>query len=84
MADMKKYWITKYALTQGIFQVDAELAESSDTMIHARKPNGFASYYHRNEWHHTKQAAVARAKEMQKKKLISLQKQIKKIEALKF
>ena len=84
MAAKKKYWVTKYALTKGIFQVEAELVKSSDVTIRANKPSGITSYYHKNEWYPTKQEAVSRAKEMQKKMLINLQERIKKIEALKF
>ena len=84
MAAKKKYWVTKYALTQGIFQVEAELVKSSDVTIRVSKPSGITTYYHKNEWYLTKQEAVSRAKEMQKKMLISLQERIKKIEALKF
>lgn len=77
-----KVWVTKYALTKGIFEDDVEisgdfphLAQSSPT-----------KYYHGEgkEWHRTKIEAIQRAEEMRKKKVRSLKKQIEKLEKMEF
>jgi hypothetical protein len=44
----------------------------------------YASHFHRPDWHETKEAAIARAEVMRKKKLASLKKQISRLEALSF
>lgn len=46
----------------------------------------FPTYYHEEgkEWHRTKESAIAKAEEMRKKKIASLQKQIKKLENINF
>lgn len=77
-----KVWITKYALTQGIFEAEADESEIFRGMI-AVSPFEF---YHGEgkEWHKTKESAISRAEEMRKKKISSLKKQIKKLENMKF
>lgn len=89
-----KVFITKYALTEGIQEMEAEdcskeVENHKDKMIMVK---GNASedkwicdtYYHGNDWHTTREAAVAHAEEMRKKKIVSLQKSIKKLQAMKF
>lgn len=79
-----KVWITKYALTQGIIEKEAELCESYDGMI--RVSGKFSYYLHGEgkEWHRTKESAIARAEEMRQKKIESLKKQIQKLEEMHF
>lgn len=79
-----KVWITKYALTSGIIETEAE--ECGDDMVRVHNNTFCDSYYHKEgrEWHRTKESAVAKAEEMRKKKIASLQKQIKKLENTNF
>ena len=79
-----KVWITKYALTSGIIETEAE--ECGDDMVRVHNSTFCDSYYHKEgrEWHRTKESAIAKAEEMRKKKIDSLQKQIKKLENMKF
>ena len=84
-----KVWITKYALFQGIFEVDARLCETMDSqngrqMIVVRSPS--TAYYHGNgrEWHTDRASAIKRAEKMRKAKIGSLRKQIEKLESLRF
>ena len=42
---MTKIWITKYALSSGIKERDAELC-GDDDMVAIRTPNGFINYIH--------------------------------------
>lgn len=74
-------YITKYALTEGIFEAEGE------------ESNGYFYYgkggYDRNQacpedWHRTREEAVARAEDMRKRKIASLKKSIAKMEALRF
>ena len=78
-----KAWISKYALTQGILQVsNAEMSEQiltyhDDVMIYSIYGKG-------KTWHLTLDEALDRAEEMRIKKIKSLKKQIKKLEAMTF
>ncbi len=74
-------YITKYALTKGI--VEAEGVEKSVTMIAVKGKFGDA-YYHNNEWHTNKGAAIEMAKRMQNRRIASLQKSMESVKKLKF
>lgn len=78
-----RVWITKYALSAGIYDVAAE--ECGDGMV---KEIGarFSTYYHGEgrEWHRTKESAAARAEELRKAKIKSLKRQLAKLESLTF
>ena len=74
-----KVYITKYALTRGILEADAELNPRFPTMVSTN-----LGHFHGKDWHETKEAAIYRAEEMRTKKIASLKKQIEKLEALKF
>jgi hypothetical protein len=89
-----RVWVTKYALTQGIFEKEAELCDSDKTggMILCRNdPNtnvfwGGLEYYHGEgkEWHYTLESAQARAELMRTKKLASLKAAAEKIKKIDF
>lgn len=79
-----KVFITKYALSAGIFSVDAELAESGDMVKYRREAGAFIEFAHKNEWHSCADKAIARAEEMRISKLKSLDKQAKKVSAMVF
>ena len=78
-----KFWVTKYALSHGILDVNGEVSENCSTMM-CYKSNGQEICVHRQEWHTTKESANAQANKMVKNKIVSLEKQIKKFKALKF
>lgn len=78
-----KAWITKYALTTGIFEITAEITEDGAAYdMHTSIPTFF--HGEGREWHRTKESAIAKAEEMRKKKIASLKKQIEKLEGMKF
>jgi hypothetical protein len=84
-----KAWITKYALTQGIFVVTAEVCTDINTdMVSQLEPKpqwGSITYHGKGrDWHETQAGAVAYAGEMRRKKIVALKKQIAKLEATKF
>lgn len=75
-------WITKYALTTGVYRITAE-GTDCETMI-SDVGQRYQSHFHGNDWHLTESAALARAEEMRTKKIASLQKQIVKLRAMRF
>ena len=83
---MIKVWISKYALTQGIFEIEAEICEGSMTGMVADINNRTFGLYHGEgrEWHKTKEEASKRAEKMRLKKIASLKKQIEKLEKMDF
>jgi hypothetical protein len=78
-----KVWISKYALTQGIFEVEVEDCGNGMVKDNTRS---FQGYYHGNgkEWHITKTGAINMAEFMKNNKINLLRKQIDKLRALKF
>lgn len=77
-----KIYVTKYALTAGIKEHEAEVNGSM-----AIVPIGtgwMTSYFSGNDWHMTANAASIRAEKMRVAKIKSLRKQIAKLEAVKF
>lgn len=81
-----KFFITKYAMTKGIIEADGERCTSSGSpdMIAVGPKNILRQYYHREDWHRTRESAVKRANEMRSAKLKSIDKQRKRIAALTF
>jgi hypothetical protein len=80
-----KVYITKYALTQGIYEAEAErCTDISPTMIELRNPGYVTETFHGNDWHETKEEAVARAEEMRLARVKSLEKSIAKLRKLVF
>lgn len=75
-------WITKYALTQGIFAAECEI---SDDMAICRSGD-FPQFFHREgrDWHRDRDSASARARAMVADKLASLEKQKRKLQKLVF
>lgn len=78
-----KVWITKYALTQGIFSIDAE--DEGGGMVADRRTHA-AIYYHGEgrEWHRTHDAAIVRAEVIRDAKIASIEAQLRKLRAMTF
>jgi hypothetical protein len=77
-------FISKYALTTGILKINAEACFNVDPDMIQDKTSQYPSYYHKGDWHRTREEAVAKAEEMRIRKIASLKKNIKKLETLKF
>ena len=81
-----KAWITKYALTQGIFETEGRVcADIDENMFDAGKDG----CYHNcpagiDEWHRIKESATRTAEQMRLKKIASLEKQLGRLKKLKF
>lgn len=83
MSTRFKAYITKYAMTNGIEEIEAEdCFEISTTMISA--VDGPHKCYHGNDWHRSREMAVKHAEEMRLAKIDSLKKSIAKLEKLRF
>lgn len=84
MRDEKiKAWVTKCALTDGIKLVDAKVCADGGMIAYGNVGYG-DQYAHGKDWHRTPEAALARAEEMRKAKIASLQKSIAKMERIVF
>lgn len=74
-------FITKYALSRGIEEKEVEdCFNINPTMV----SSGGNNYYKGGEWFITRQYAIADAEKRRLKKISSLQKQIAKLEKMKF
>ena len=80
-----KRWISKYALTKGVYEAEGKIIEDSIANgcfviehLYSR------DYFSLKEHHETKEAALAKAESMRLKKIESLKKQIAKLEAMTF
>ena len=77
-----KAWITKYALTRGIYQEIGELRSTCG-------PDYFSvidkhQIFYKGDYFYSKEDAIKNAKEKRKKKITSLEKQIVKLGNLEF
>lgn len=74
-----KVCITKYALTDGIQEMEGKLSEKKYFLS-----NDGVYCIGQKDWHKTRAEAVTRAEEMRKAKIDSLKKQLDRLEKLKF
>lgn len=79
-----KVYITKYVLTKGIVEKEAE--DYGDGTIKVNESDWWLKYFcgEGKEWHRTRESAVKCAEKMRKKKISSLKNQIEKLEKMKF
>jgi len=82
VTDTITVWITKYALTMGIYKVQGEVDEKyPDMLIVSGKVRDI---YHNGHWHRTPEMAIAKAQKMRNAKIKSLRKMLDKLEAMTF
>lgn len=79
---MEKVFITKYALTKGILEKEAEIRDYGYEIAYVK--GGFSSYSLGKEAFRTREQAMERAEKMRLKKIASLKKQIEALEKMKF
>ena len=85
-----KVWITKYALTSGIEEIDSDKVsrlsiDDCGYLTFVRSKVGYCMEgYTKNDYKLDKDSAVAKAEEMRQKKIESLKKQIEKLERMRF
>ena len=78
-----KVWITKYALTVGIFEADVEPYGNNISYVLWDNGIRFIKLYC-DEFYLSKKIAIKKAKEMCRKEIESLEKMIKKLEEMRF
>ncbi len=81
---MEKVFITKYALTKGILEKEAEIRDYGYEYEIAYVKGEFSSYPLGKEAFRTREQAMERAEKMRLKKIASLKKQIEALEKMKF
>ena len=75
-------YVTKYALTTGIFKIKGELCDSNTFSY--KMPGCYSVYATGKEWQKTEKEALEIAEEMRLSKIKSHKKAIEKLENLKF
>lgn len=83
---MPTFWISKYALTRGIYSVDCDDPSPETPGLIAEHTGGYPQFYHGEgkDWHRTRTGAVARAEVMRLRRINSLRMQITALEKLSF
>jgi hypothetical protein len=82
-----KVFVTKFALTQGILEVEVEGEPTiGDMVVSVPKPGEYKDHFHGEgkDWHRTLDDARQRAEFMRVNKVASLRKSLAKFERLKF
>lgn len=80
-------FITKYALTQGILEVEANPILDKRMVccgVSFALPGFCTQDVFAKDWHETKPASIARAEEMRVAKIASIKKLLAKLEKMKF
>lgn len=77
-----KVWITKYALTRGIYEVEVDELSADGGYICQK--NNARNVFAPGQWYVNYAFAASRAEEMRKKKITSLERQIERLRMLKF
>lgn len=72
-------WVTKYALTKGVCEVEVELRGG-----YAYSTCRFRTQFRPEHWYRLRANAQAKAEDMRIAKIASLRKQIAKLEKLRF
>jgi hypothetical protein len=84
MAEKKLYFVTKYALTDGIQSLEMEVPNDGEIYVYDRRPGSWRQFtLGRNCFTDSASATVAASKQRDKK-IASLKKQIAKLENLSF
>lgn len=83
---LTKIFVTKYALTAGVYSVMAECNCGSDMAVVPGDTSKcfFDTYLHKGDFYFDEKEALQKAEEIRIKKLQSLDKQMKKVSAIKF
>lgn len=81
---MKTVWITKYALTKGIVKAEAETEGLDRDVVRVTSGEYAGAILSRGGWCDSHEDAVAKAEDMRKKKILSLQLQIDRLTRMQF
>ena len=77
-------WVSKYALTEGVRAW--RVRDCGHGMVQTIKDDGSPGwgYFHKGDWHETREEAAVKAEQIRLRKIISVKKQLAKLEALSF
>lgn len=82
---MTKAYITKYALTRGIYTAEGELKNDGDVFVQQRdREYNFEQFFKKKEFQLTEEEALARADKMRATQLKKLAKEYQKLSELAF
>ena len=81
---IQKVFITKYALTSGIIECEMDVKENEKSCYGKPKGFVFSTGFYNNDFHLTKDEALKDCNSRKDKKIISLKRQIFKIEKMSF
>lgn len=86
MSDQKSFiaFITKYALSRGIEEARVIQNDHYPSMVCPLGNSFLTLIGEGREWHRTREGAVVRAEQMRVDKIASLQRQVAKLEKLRF
>lgn len=79
-----KVWVTKYALTQGLFEMNAELVDRGPHHIYAKGKTPTGNALFTREWFATREEAVVKAEKMKAARIKALKGAITKTKAKTF
>lgn len=79
-----KIYITKYALTTGILEAEAEYTPSEKLVFIKENGDSMRTYYSYGDYSFTLAEAIGRAEEMRTAKLLALNKQVSKLSNIDF
>lgn len=80
-----KVYVTKYALTEGIFPIQAELVDDGKYVSQTdNKPGHLRLFLGRSDYALTIKDAQVQAKDKLKRKVASMKKQLRKFETMSF
>lgn len=74
-----KAWITKHALTSGVFTREVEEPSAGSPSMIVDRSSRYLACYHGHEWQRSREAALDRIAEMKATKIKSLTKQLAKL-----
>jgi len=77
-----KVFVTKYALTEGVYVDDVEPSGVCESMV-SSKTRGLTNY-HGKDWHTDRDSALRRAEVMRARKIHSLEDSIARLKGLRF
>lgn len=79
-----KVWVTKYALTQGLFEMNAEIVNRGAKHVYAKGKGPNGGHIFTREWTNTRAEAVLKAEQMRKARIRSLKRAIANMQAKSF
>lgn len=79
-----KVWVTKYALTQGLFEMNAEIINRGTHHVYAKGKGPTGGNIFTREWTKTREEAVEKAEKMKKARITSLKRSIANLQTKTF